>query len=456
MLEDGIQCDEYTYVSLFKACGNTIDLEHGMCLHIEAAKKGFTSDVYVRSTLISMYGKCDALAEAENIFFGMLEHTVVSWNAMLSAYVEQRHGDSALQLFVQMQITGVNPSYLTFVIALQACLTLLDRWRDSFDGDTFCKAVVLDVGQALHSDAARRNLLSNKFVCSMLVTLYGRCGEVSKAEHAYCFLPEYSLVSCTSLLSAYVDHGHTEKALLFYVEMEKWGVVWDHVMITCVLQACSLSGNLEICKHLHFIIVSAGYDDVLPLVATLIHCYGNCAYMVDGQVCFDGLPESNLVLWNACISAHAAEGNLFACLDMFENLSLVGLLPDGVTFNSALCACSHSGHFLRGLEYFSLMIDHYYLTPDMKHYGSILDLLARAGNFKLVKHVLQSMTFPADLSVWLCLLGACRVHGNLQLARQAFHEAIALQPKQDTAYVVMSGFYEDRTLWEGISASYEE
>jgi Flp pilus assembly protein TadD len=87
------------------------------------------------------------------------------------------------------------------------------------------------------------------------------------------------------------------------------------------------------------------------------------------------------------------------------------------------------------------MKERYGLDPDIKHYGSILDLVGRAGLFEMAECLVNRMPMPADLSAWLCLLGACRAHGNVELARKAFDRAVHLKPEQDTAYIVMSSMH---------------
>eukprot|EP00250_Pteridium_aquilinum_P001493 c11690_g2_i1 orf=1-876(-) len=86
MLDDGVKPDRYTFVSLFKACGSILDIQVGRKLHVDAEEKGLTSDLYVGSTLVSMYGKCGNTEDAEWVFCGLSQRSVVTWNAMLSAY----------------------------------------------------------------------------------------------------------------------------------------------------------------------------------------------------------------------------------------------------------------------------------------------------------------------------------------------------------------------------------
>lgn len=172
--------------------------------------------------------------------------------------------------------------------------------------------------------------------------------------------------------------------------------------------------------------------------------------MVDAQVLFDKLSEPDIVSWNACIAGHAEEGNSLASLHMFEKLKLAGVKPDNVTFTSVLSACSHTGFVIKGLEYFESMSREYGLTPDLKHYSSMLDLLGRAGDFKEAGEMLGRMPMQADQAVWMCLLNACRTYGNLKLAKQVFDDAVKLQVKQATACFDVPGTYQPR--WKTLGA----
>eukprot|EP00250_Pteridium_aquilinum_P020487 c24834_g10_i1 orf=1-672(-) len=58
MQEDGVRPNQYTYVSLLKACASVINLEQGTRLHEELYERGLSSNIFIRSSLVSMYGKC--------------------------------------------------------------------------------------------------------------------------------------------------------------------------------------------------------------------------------------------------------------------------------------------------------------------------------------------------------------------------------------------------------------
>ena len=132
---------------------------------------------------------------------------------------------------------------------------------------------------------------------------------------------------------------------------------------------------------------------------------------------------------------------------MFENSKLEGIIPDEITFTSVLSACTHTGHVIEGILYFESMSRDNGLDPHMQHNSILVDLFARAGDFHRIEYML-ARRMPNNLNVWLFLLGACRAHGNFELAKQAFDHAIALQPTEATVYILMSNIYTDAEMYD--------
>eukprot|EP00250_Pteridium_aquilinum_P000221 c10244_g1_i1 orf=80-2863(+) len=506
MQEEGVNASRLTCVIVLQTCVSfaetnealaleglsvkEVALEVGQALHAYARRKDLVSDAFVGTTLLNMYGNCGSIRMAENVF-NMLSHkSIVSWNAMLAAYVDQSCGKEALLLFRQMLEEGMAPDHLTYVSAIQACSILAEK--EAAIGVSGClnKVILLKIGHALHADACMKDFEFDAFVDTALVTMYGKCGSIEEAEAVFNDLSKHDIVTWTALFSAYVEQGQGEKALELHREMQKqqmfldhvtlmlsWtemlsgfieqgqgvkalelyaqlqeeGVLLDDVALNCVLQACCLTGSLESCKQVHFSIVCAGYDLLHSVAATLIHAYGNCGSVVDAQVIFDRLSEPDIVSWSACIAGHAGEGDLAACLYMFEKMAWTDIKPDGLTFSSILSVCCHAGLVGRGLEFFESMSKDFGVAPDLKHYGIILDLLGRAGDFSRIVKMLGSMPLQADLAIWMCLLGACRTHGNVELAKMAFDHAVNLQPKEGAAYVLMSNIYAEAGMQECVA-----
>ncbi|KAI5060620.1 hypothetical protein GOP47_0025040, partial [Adiantum capillus-veneris] len=446
MHEERMYPSHHTVVIALKACKCAADggdaeaaLEVGRALHSYARKHGIESQIFVQTTLVSMYGKCGNIMEAENVFTEPLQHHLSLWNAMLSAYVEQGHTQKGLQLFGQMLMEGVSPDERTYTVALQACVTCMERDGVKSSTQTLC----LQIGEALHYDAEVGNFTSSVYVGTILLSLYGKCGLIAKAERVFDGLSEHTAIAWNALLCAYIDSGQGEKVVDLYKQMQLDHVPLDATLILSVLQACNEIGTLGVCLRLHFDVMTLEHDVDFCLRSALINAYGTCANIADAESVLHGFPHLDVASWNACIAGYAMEGNITASALSFEEIQFAGLIPDGVTYASIISACNHAGLVQNAMEYFVLMGSLHGISPDAKHLVSISDLLGRAGDFRRVNSILQRMSKHTDLNMWLFLLGACRTHGNLELAKQAFEYAVDLEPEQATAYVSMANMYAE-------------
>lgn len=451
MQEEGMSPNQLTFVVCIQGCValedeqdvegtpiKEISLEIVQALHSDAHRKGYASDVLVRNTLISAYNKLGAFTEAHDVFCAMPQRTVVSWTAIILAHVRQSYGHKALQLFRHMQAEGVNPNQLTFVAGLQACASLAELDDLVEDMPPF-KAASLEIGRALHADASREGYILDPLVSTTLLSMYGKCGSIMEAESMFTSLSHCHIDSFNAMVLLYLAHGEGERALQMYRTMQKGLVPLNYATFISILQACSETAHLKTCYQVHFDILSVEHDWIPSITASVIHAYGSCASMVDAHVVLDEIPEPQVSSWTACIAGYAGVGNALGTLQMLENLKLAGYKPNGVTITSVLSSCSRMGLVCDGIEHFQCMGREHGL--DLKQYSIILDLFGRAGDFKRVNNILEHMPMQPDATIWSCLLGACRLHGHIELAEQAFELAVKLQPKRAASYILMSNIY---------------
>ena len=88
------------------------------------------------------------------------------------------------------------------------------------------------------------------------------------------------------------------------------------------------------------------------------------------------------------------------------------------------------------------------VVPLMEHYGCVVDLLGRAGFLKEAMEFIRRMPFEADASVWGALLGACKVHENVQLGDGVGKQLIELQPWPAGLYMVLRNIYAGAGRWD--------
>eukprot|EP01018_Ginkgo_biloba_P001465 Gb_24921 [translate_table: standard] len=148
------------------------------------------------------------------------------------------------------------------------------------------------------------------------------------------------------------------------------------------------------------------------LVNKLVSLDAKCQSFVDARRLFDQMPRRNVVSWTVIIAAYARSGFAEEALALFYEMQRTGI-PNQFTFVTVLPACAH----LTALEgqYFDLMSRYYRITPAMEHYGFMVNLLDRAGYLDEAHDFINKMPINPDDSVWGCLLGACRIHNNIEL-----------------------------------------
>lgn len=427
-----------------------VALEIGEGILADIRVGNLASDAVIGTALITMYGKCQLLAQAEAAFCQLTDPDVVSWTAMLSAYVDHGEAGKALQLFNLMQHEQTSVDRLAIITALQACTSFAEEEDECLAEGHTIKIKALEIGRALHADAAMRCFASDVAISTALIGMYGKCGAMKEAEDVFFGLSHRNVLSWNAMLSAYIEYDCAEKAADLYREMQKVRTIRNDTTFVCALQACHKVGSLELCRQVHFEVVSSGFDQMPDVIATLLHAYGSCGSFADAQAIFKEIPEHkrDVVQWNAFISAYAEGGETEGALDTYEKMRRAQVVPNEATFTAVLLTCCRSGLVNRGVQYFEVMIKDYGLRPKMQHYGIMFDLLGRAGDFKRIEKMLESMSMQPSITIWLSLLASCRTHGNVELAELAFKSAVNLQPELAAPYILMSSIYIEAGLQE--------
>lgn len=128
-----------------------------------------------------------------------------------------------------------------------------------------------------------------------------------------------------------------------------------------------------------------------------------------------------------------------------------GEKPNSISFLSVLSACAHGGYVEEGLEFFS-KLKKCDITASIKHYGCLIDLLGRAGKLKEAYDLIKEMPMRPNDTVWGALLGACRIHSDMEMADCILEEVHISDSDvcstDDSHYVLLSNIYAASERWE--------
>ena len=137
---------------------------------------------------------------------------------------------------------------------------------------------------------------------------------------------------------------------------------------------------------------------------------------------------------------------------MYDLMVASGIYPDELAMLAVLSACQHAGEVAKGLKYFEFMHEDYGLVPTPEHYGSVVNMLCRAGEVAKAWEIAtkNGCASAIGVSTWGALVSACQDCGNVEVGKMAAQKAIELEPANVGIYIQLSNLYARACLWEEI------
>ncbi|XP_010555322.1 PREDICTED: pentatricopeptide repeat-containing protein At4g38010 [Tarenaya hassleriana] len=121
MQTSGLKPDGVILTSVLSACASLGALDYGRWVHEYILRAGIRWDTHVGTAMVDMYAKCGCIDTALEIFYGIRNKNVFTWNALLGGLANHGHGSEALGCFEEMVRSGLKPNDVTFLAVLTAC-----------------------------------------------------------------------------------------------------------------------------------------------------------------------------------------------------------------------------------------------------------------------------------------------------------------------------------------------
>ncbi|XP_023529642.1 pentatricopeptide repeat-containing protein At1g62260, mitochondrial isoform X1 [Cucurbita pepo subsp. pepo] len=389
--------------------------------------------VHAYNTLIAGYGQKGMIQEARKLFDcipnrqedenGSFGRNVVSWNSMIMSYV--RAGDivSARELFDKMVE------------------------RDTFSWNTMISGYIqiLDMKEA--SNLFGRMSNPDTLSWNMMISGFAEIRNLKLAHDLFIRMPEKSLVSWNSMISGYEKNEDYKGAINIFLQMQFEGKKPDRHTLSSILSACAGLVDLALGTQIHQLITKAFIAD-LPINNSLVTMYSRCGAIVEARTVFDEMNlQRDVISWNAMIGAYASHGFATEALQLFDLMKQCNVQPSYITFISVLNACAHAGLIEEGRREFNSMVNAHGIEPRVEHYAVLVDIIGRHGQLEEAMSLINNMPCKPDKAVWGALLGACRVHNNVEMARVAAETLMKLEPESAAPYVLLYNMYADVGRW---------
>ncbi|KAH0881112.1 hypothetical protein HID58_068506 [Brassica napus] len=390
------------------------------------------------------------------------------WNARLRELASQSLFSESITLYRSMLRSGSSPDAFSYPFTLKSCAALslpvsgqqlhCHVIREGCVAEPFvltalismyCKCGLVEGARKLFDENTQSHQLGLA-VLNSFITMYMKCGSVESGRRLFDGVPVKGLITWNAVISGYAQNGLAYDVLELYEEMKSYGVRPDPVTLVSVLSSCAHLGAQRIGQEVEKLVEANGFVSNVFVSNALISMYARCGNLAKARGVFDVMPVRSLVSWTAMIGCYGMHGMAETGLKLFDDMIRNGIRPDKTVFVMVLSTCSHSGLTNKGLELFDAMKREYKLEPGPEHYACVVDLLGRAGRIDEACEFIESMPIEPDGAVWGALLGACKIHKNVDMAEVAFAKVIELEPMNIGYYVLMSNIYTDSNNQEGI------
>ncbi|CAM6038741.1 unnamed protein product [Sphagnum compactum] len=350
----------------------------------------------------------------------------------LARYSKAGQHDKTIVLFQEMQNKGMTPNTFTFVPVLNACASLraLEEGRQVHE-------------QIIQSGCEGDAFVGYVFVGNSLIDMYAKCGSMEDAQRVFNKMPSRNVVTWNAMILGHVKCRQGQKSLELFRQMQQEGegVQPDPVTFVGVLNACASVVALEEGRCTHEQIIQSGWDSAVFVGNSLVDMYAKCGSMEDAKRVFNEMPLRDVVSWNTILGGFAMHGHGKEALTYFEQMCEEGVQPDDITFVCLLSACSHAGLVHEGMCFYASMKQVYMISPTVEHYTCMVDLLGRAGHLEEAESMIKSMPCKPHFATCMALLGACRIHGNVEMGERVAKQFIELESENAAGYVLLANIY---------------
>ncbi|WOL04795.1 hypothetical protein Cni_G13517 [Canna indica] len=351
------------------------------------------------------------------LFDHLPERNISSWNTAISGCVRVGLFARAIELFRRMRDEGVVPNEFVLSSILTAC----NRWRN-----------MVGRGVEMHAFAVKLGLMSDVYVGTALLHMYGGCGMVFDARKLFQAMPKRNVVSWTALMVSFSANGYPEEAVRIYQEMRREGAVSNQNSFATVISSCGLLENKMLSLQVVGHAVVCGFETDVSVANALITLFGDLGRREDAENLFQRMPERDTISWNSMITLYSHEGACEESLQLFAEMRQHEMLPDATTLSSLISACAchlkwgrglHALSFRNGLDLFASVSN------------TLISMYSVSGNHEDAELLFCYMP-QRDLISWNSMISAYTQSGLFFDALRFLN--YMLRENKDTNYVTFS------------------
>ncbi|KAL8142864.1 hypothetical protein V2J09_015896 [Rumex salicifolius] len=241
------------------------------------------------TTLISGYCNNNDVESARVLFDSMPQKNLVSWNSMISGYSRNKQPQEALRLFNELQSNKLfEPDAFTILSILPAIADL----------------GASDLGCWVYQYVQRKELHKSTKVCTALIGMFAKCGEISRAVRLFDGMKEKETATWNAMINGLAVNGMAREALQFLEDMIDAGRKPNEITMVGVLSACNHGGLVEEGKKWFKAMTDFAIDPQIEHYGCIIDLLGRAGHLEEAENLLSSMPyDLNGIILSSFLSA---------------------------------------------------------------------------------------------------------------------------------------------------------
>ncbi|CAK7340704.1 unnamed protein product [Dovyalis caffra] len=396
---------------LLSICGREGYLRLGSSLHASIIKIqecfNYQSQnaIVIWNSLLSMYAKNGVLNDAVKLFDEMPMRDTVSWNIIISGFLNDGSFDVGLGFFKQMQSLGY---YRLDQATLTTILSACDGPEIGF------------INRAMHCLAVLNGFERDISVGNALITSYFKCGFSSSGMQVFYEMLERNVITWTAVISGLAQSELYEDSLRFFVKMTSGLVEPNSLTYLSSLMACSGMQALKEGCQIHGRLWKLGLQSDFFIESALMDMYSKCGSMGDALQIFESAVELDEVSMTVILVGFAQNGFEEEAMQVFVKMLKAGIDIDPNMVSAVLGVFGVDTSLGLGQQIHSLVIKRSFGSNPFVGNG-LINMYSKCGDLEDSIKVFSRMPCRNSVS-WNSMIAAFARHGDGYRSLQLYEE----------------------------------
>ncbi|XP_076930959.1 pentatricopeptide repeat-containing protein At3g29230-like [Bidens hawaiensis] len=249
------------------------------------------------TAIMSGYASVGDVESARKMFDWIgTKRNVVTWNAMISCYINKNMFDEALSLFRLMSVDGkCKPDQITLINVASACAHLGS----------------LENGKWVVFYINKNKINISTPLGNALIDMFAKCGDIASSKSIFNQMSNKCIITWTTMVSSLAVHGMCKEALTLFNNICMQGTKPDDVMYIAVLSACNHGGLVKEGKILfNQLVYNFGIKPQIEHYGCMIDLLARSGDLDEAIKLTESMDmEPNAMIWGTLIGACKLHGN---------------------------------------------------------------------------------------------------------------------------------------------------